>query len=525
MRAVVNHPFVLAVVSGLLLFCGSPGGGNFWPLVFVALVPYFLGVLQVRQRVRPFLVGLVFGVIHHTLHLYWLVAVLGKYGGLPLPVAVAGLALLVLYMALYSAIFASGAAFFYHRYPIGVTLVVVPALWVGIDWFRGIFLTGFPWMDIGYMLYSVVPIIQVADLFGHHGVSYLVVLVNCLGFLLLGGKYRAREVFLLTALVAAITGAVLVYGQNRLAGIAHRMAADQTRRIKVGIVQGNIDQSRKWSSRLKEETVDKYLRATVLLKKRENVSCVIWPETAMPFYPQSSPFTDVLQTFARRLELTVMTGAPWYETIDSSRSNQEYFNSAMLILPDGRLGGRYFKSHLVPFGEYVPLKRLLPFLAPLVEAVGDFSSGKIEKPLTLVDGAKAGVLICFESVFPELSRKWVLAGSNVLVNLTNDAWYGKSSAPYHSLAMSVFRAVETRRSLIRSANTGISAFITPAGRINKQSEIFVDWSAAADVVLMPTMTFWTGYGFWFGPACLVLAVLGIVVGCTRRVWTEDRFMH
>jgi apolipoprotein N-acyltransferase len=212
-----------------------------------------------------------------------------------------------------------------------------------------------------------------------------------------------------------------------------------------------------------------------------------------------------------------LTGAPWYEIIDQEARKVNFFNSALLLQPDGSFAGKYYKSHLVPFGEYIPLKKYLPFLAPLVEAVGDFSFGTIEQPLIRQE-ARAGVLICFESVFPELSRKWVAAGANVLVNLTNDAWYGKSSAPWHSLAMSVLRAVETRRSLIRSANTGISAFVTPLGTITHQSELFVPWAAATEVVLCEELTIWARYGYLFAPVCLLLGLFGGLLAGVRRRW-------
>ena len=182
------------------------------------------------------------------------------------------------------------------------------------------------------------------------------------------------------------------------------------------------------------------------------------------------------------------------------------------------MAGNIIKSHLVPFGEYVPLKRFLPFLAPLVEAVGDFSRGTIDQPLVWQE-VRAGVLICFESVFPELTRSWVMAGANMLVNLTNDAWYGKSSAPQHSLAMAVFRAVETRRSLVRSANTGISAFIAPTGTIDRQSELFVPWAATSPVVLCSELTFWARYGYWFAPVCLAIGLLGGLAAVLRRIFT------
>ncbi len=283
----------------------------------------------------------------------------------------------------------------------------------------------------------------------------------------------------------------------------------------MGIVQGNIDQSIKWSDLQQKETVDNYLSLSRTLLSDKSVELIVWPETALPFYPQNSEYMQLLQTMTSEYDIALLTGAPWYEIIDRKARKVSFFNSALLLNPAGDFGGKYYKSHLVPFGEYVPLKKLLPFLAPIVEAAGDFSSGKIEKPLLWRD-ARIGILICFESVFPEISRKWVLSGANILVNLTNDAWYGRSSAPYHSLAMSVFRAVETRRSLARSANTGISAFIDPSGRVEFRSELFESYGFSTDVVLYEEITFWVRYGYLFGPLCLFLGLSGAFVARMRR---------
>jgi apolipoprotein N-acyltransferase len=163
----------------------------------------------------------------------------------------------------------------------------------------------------------------------------------------------------------------------------------------------------------------------------------------------------------------------------------------------------------VPFGEYVPLKNFLPFLAPVVQAVGDFSPGTIQSSLAC-QNARIGVLICFESIFPEIARQWAKAGANVLVNLTNDAWYGRSSAPYHSLAMTVLRSVETRRSLVRAANTGFSGFVDPLGRVGKVSPLFEPWAEAANVVLLQEMTLFVRWGYLFAPMCLMVVILPLV---------------
>lgn len=513
--------FFLSILTSLLLWLSFPGGGELWPLLFVALVPLMSAVRGVTAR-KAALCGLVSGLVHFTALLYWIVIVLGKYGGLAWFISVPALLLLALYMSVYIALFALLARFILLTFPAAVSLWLLPALWVGIDWLRCLLFTGFPWMDLGYALYKIPQCIQIADLFGHHGVTFGIVLVNtCLlltASVIVSPKHSFSRIFPILIPTLLVLGAAAMYSKTRLAGVQQTISGLGASRVIVGIVQGNIDQSIKWSPAQQQKTVEKYLTETRSLFNAGQPALVVWPETALPFYPPSNSFMQPLGELVAEHNFALLTGAPWYEIIDREKKKVNFYNSALLLQPDGQFGGKYFKSHLVPFGEYVPLKRFLPFLAPLVEAVGDFSRGTIDQPLIWQE-IRAGVLICFESVFPELTRSWVMAGANMLVNLTNDAWYGKSSAPQHSLAMSVLRAVEARRSLIRSANTGISAFIAPTGTIVRQSELFVPWAAKSPVVLCSELTFWARYGYWFAPVCLAIGLLGGLAAVLRRIYT------
>lgn len=511
-----SNSFFLSVLTSLLLWLSFPGGGEVWPLLFVALIPLLFVLRGVNVRKAAFC-GLSCGLVHFTLLLYWIVIVLGKYGGLPWFISLAALLLLALYMSLYFALFALLSRYVLLAFPAAVSLWLLPALWVGIDWFRGVFLTGLPWMDLGYALFEVPHLIQIADLVGHYGVTFLVVFLNTCLMLILTKKHSVLGYLLILVPALCLVGGVGMYSKNRFEEVQHAMSATDASLITVGIVQGNVDQSIKWSPAQQQGTVESYLSQTKSLFVTGRPSLVVWPETALPFYPPSNGHMQPLKELVAAKDFALLTGAPWYEIIDREARKVNFFNSALLLQPDGLFGGKYYKTHLVPFGEYIPLKKFLPFLAPLVEAVGDFSFGTVEQPLVWQE-ARAGILICFESVFPELSRQWVLAGANVLVNLTNDAWYGKSSAPHHSLAMSVLRAVETRRSLIRSANTGISAFITPAGTIARQSELFVPWAAATEVVLLGQLTVWARFGYLFAPVCLAIGLLGGMAAGARRRW-------
>lgn len=496
----------LALFSAGLLWLGFPGGGGQWPVLLIALVPLLL-IVEVRSARTRFGLGLAVGFVHFLVTLYWIVFVLGRYGGLAWYFTYPATVLLALYMALYVGIFTIVAGSVWLRWGKTTFLWTVPLLWVGLDWLRGVLFSGFPWMDLGYGLYKTPYLVQTADLFGHHFLTYLIVLANGAVFLLLQFK-KDRKVAVQALLVLLVFGGAGTYGKLRGDQLELNLQTKET--MVFGVVQGNIDQSRKWVPEEQQRTVDTYLELTrELIAKPAPPQVVVWPETALPFYPTRNPLYHALPRLAASGNIHLLTGSPWFEIEDVEKQKVRFYNAALLIHPDGQQPALYFKSHLVPFGEYVPLKKLLFFLAPLVEAVGDFSPGKVEKPMQ-VGNSRCGVLICFESIFPDISRKWVHSGANVLVNLTNDAWYGRSSAPEHSMAMSVLRAVESRRSLVRAANTGISGFVDPLGKILISSPIFVNWAESMPMGLVEEISFYSRYGYLFGVLSAVFTV--IVIG-------------
>ena len=475
-----------ALMTAGLLWLAFPGGGGIWPLLFIALVPLLLAVIKTRTARQAGIYGVLTGLLHFLVLLYWLVIVLGRYGGLPPFLSVPALVLLALYMSLYMGIFALIARLFFVRIPWQIALWVIPCLWVALDWCRSFLFTGFPWMDPGYALANVPWLIQSADLWGHYGLSYCLVLINTLVAMLFLSGTRKRGQLAWFVPVLLLCSGVALYSSLRWQQIGRQMLVSETMRI--GVVQGNIAQDLKWSPELQKETLANYIGQSRGLIERSHPLLVVWPETALPFYPVAHPLLQSVRDLAVQGQISLLTGAPWVEQDGGSGSDdrqelRRYYNSALLFDASGRITDRYSKSHLVPFGEYVPLKKLLPFLAPVVEAVGDFSPGVIQHPLAC-QNARIGVLVCFESIFPEIARKWVGVKANILVNLTNDAWYGRSSAPYHSLAMTVLRAIETRRSLVRAANTGFSGFVDPLGRVRMISPLFEPWAESADVVLM-----------------------------------------
>jgi apolipoprotein N-acyltransferase len=512
--AFLRWPLLLSLLSVPLLWLASPGGGDLWTLLFVALVPLLLAIPRFFGR-SSFLAGNFTGCLIFLTLLHWIVFVLGHYGGLPIFISIPALVLLSIYMGLYLGLFFVLAGLIFRCLPPLLSLFFLPALWVGLDWLRSVAFSGFPWLDLGYFLWAVPQLVQTADLLGHYGLTYGIVLINTFLALMFmpGQTVRRRLQLAMPMLVVAIAAAG--YSRQRWQQLDRAIMDPLRERMWMGVVQGNIDQALKWSPENQQATVATYLRETISLFNEHKPELVVWPETALPFYPPAYKDLGVLHNLTAQYDMALLTGAPWYEVIDRKARKMKFFNSAVLLQPDGKFSGRYDKSHLVPFGEYVPLKKFLPFIAPLVEAVGDFTPGQVERPLVWRQ-AKAGVLICFESIFADIARSWVNVGANVLVNLTNDAWYGRSSAPRHSMAMSVLRAVETRRSLVRAANTGISGFVDPLGRVRQASAIFETRAMVDDVVLMDEKTVFVRYGYLFAPLCLFLGAAACLSAFFRR---------
>lgn len=491
-----------ALVSGLLLALAFPRP-DLAPLAWFGMVP----LLLVCGR-RPFASGFVAGVGFFGLVLYWLNIVMVHYGHLH-PV-LSGVAYLLLtgFLALYFAVAVWAARYLQARLALAVPLTL-PILWVALEFLRSFFLTGFPWALLGYSQQSLLPMIQSADLLGPYGLSFLLVLCNATLAALAGWLRRGRRVpFPRLALIATLVlfAGNLAYGHFRLARHPDRRAAT----LQTVLAQGNIDQSVKWDPAYQWGTVDIYRRLSSV-EPDAAARLIIWPESAVPFFFQEPGLLSgrVRQT-AVDGKSWLLFGSPAFEDINRRR---HYLNSAFLLSPSGEVLGRSDKVHLVPFGEYVPLKSILPFIDKLVVGIGEFSPGAIS-PLPM-NGHKIGVLVCFEGIFPELAREYVRRGSDLLVNITNDAWFGRSSAPYQHLAMARFRAVENRIWLARAANTGISALISPSGRITARSGLFERTSVQGSVGLGSRPTLYNRLGDIFPTLCGLASLVGLLLAWRR----------
>jgi apolipoprotein N-acyltransferase len=383
-----------------------------------------------------------------------------------------------------------------------------PVLWVALELGQTYIFSGFPWEVLGNGVYRFPLLLQAADLSGVYGLSFLLALINVSLFAAFfpakGRGSHLRHLPLVALLVLAWVG----YGYYRLGEVDQKMA--QAPRMKVAVVQGNIKQGDKWKKEMVQATLDRYGELT---RKVKGARLVVWPETAAPFFFLRTPqFSAQVQETAKASGAYLLFGAPAWELTGAGES---FFNRAYMLSPQGEVVGYYDKAHLVPYGEYVPLKRYLPFLGKMVPMVGDFAEGPVGKVVDLPEGP-VGPLVCYESIFPYLSRAQVENGARLLLNITNDAWYGTTSAPYQSLAIAAVRSAEAHVAMARAANTGISAFVDPAGRILWQSGLFVPAAEAMDLPLLTGGTLYTRYGDWFAWACVALAGLALILPRRRR---------
>ncbi|MGE5258360.1 MAG: apolipoprotein N-acyltransferase [Hyphomicrobiales bacterium] len=513
----------LAIFSALLLTAAFPKI-DLYGLAWVALVP-LLWALKDANPGEAFRFGMLFGIAHYGSLLYWLVPTMVIYGHLPFILSVA---ILFLFAAILSLLFTGPftcAFALAGRTPERV-LWIFPVLWVGSEYLRSFLFTGFPWELLGYSQYRQLHLIQLSDIVGVYGVSGLIAVVNTAFFLvsltISRRPWRGRPVkprLSLGAIAAAglLVAGAWIYGEIRIAHV-DRLAAAASK-TRVAVIQGNIEQSEKWDPAFQVATIEKYVRLS-LSTQPQHPDLIVWPESAAPFYflAEGPPTRMVMQGIIAT-GAYFLIGAPSFEM----RGKQaDYFNSAYLVGPGGAVLGKYDKAHLVPYGEYTPFKEYLPFLGKMVEHVGDFKPGTQGQTLDM-QGCKLGVQICYEIIFPALSRAMVQNGAALLITITNDAWYGTTAGPYQHFSLAVLRAVENRRALARAANTGISGFIDPAGRLLDKTPLMEEAALVAELPLLDTETVYTRYGDILALACLMASIAMAAWELLRRRRNRFRF--
>jgi apolipoprotein N-acyltransferase len=489
----------LATASGVLLVFSFPSFGH-PAFAWIALTPLLVALSGAPLR-RSFLLGLTTGIIYFTGTLYWITQVMAVYGGLQTWVAVLINAALIAYLALFPALFALITRRIVMAYGRSA-LMAAPVVWVATELGRA-YITSFPWVLLGYSQVTVLPIAQLASLFGVYGLSLLVAAVSAaLAFAAAGarqgpasaagdglrrdGKAGHYVQYVPAAAVLVIILLVAAWGSRRVAAGEWTRAGEP---IRIGMIQGNVDQAQKWDVKRASAIFQDYLNLT-RQAIREGAQLVLWPESSTPFlFEEDLPAAAVVRTLAQQARVPIVFGS---DQIERGRPDR-YFNSAFLVRADGTTGGVYRKMHLVPFGEYVPFQRLLFFAAPLTEQAGTFSPG-LNPELLPVDGHRISVAICYEVVYPDLVRQFVAGGSELLTTITNDAWFGQTSAPEQHFQQAAMRAIENGRYLVRSANTGISGIVDPYGRVLGQTPIFQPAVLVGEARYLRTSTFYSRHG-------------------------------
>jgi len=507
---VTKDTFVLSFTSGILLFLSFPKYG-FGFIAWVALVPLFFALKHITSFRIGLIAGFIAGIAFYTGIFYWIVFVIVNYGHLPYYAGISIMLLLSSYLSIYLALFAAGIVYLAGK---GIPkIVVAPVLWTCFEYGKSHLFTGFPWENLAYSQYLNTTLIQVVDITGIYGVSFIIVLVNVIIFDILNQKFKGMRLMAEVVLGCVLMLIILNYGYLRVNMIDERLKDAES--MDVTLIQGNIDQHIKWDPSYQMETIDAYADLS-LQAKSSRPGLIVWPETAVPFYFQD--FNELHNKIVNIAQLSgewLLFGGPSYlKECAGSENCISYLNSAFLLSPQGETINRYDKVHLVPYGEYVPLKNLFPFIGKLAVGVGDFRSGNGYNPLTIND-KKLGVLICYEGIFPEASRTYKNMGANLLVNITNDAWFERTSAPYQHFSMTVFRAVENHLYVIRSANTGISSVIDPAGRIITTTELFTKSRLRDSIKFINYKTFYATHGDIFVIICL-LSLICCFLFCLRR---------
>jgi apolipoprotein N-acyltransferase len=514
----------VAALSGALLASAFPVV-DWNPLAWIALVP-LLWVALGRGVGAAFRTAWIGGLVFFVATLYWLVLTIGTYTNLSPLVSVGPVLLLCGFLGLWFAVFAAGCEAARRR---GIELWwMAPALWVVLEWVRNYLLGGFPWVSLGYSQHRTTYLIQFIEFTGIYGVSALVVLVNVVVYSAFrrwrdGGVPGTRALLALTTLLMMLVS----WGFWRV----HRLeSTPSVGSLRVGFIQGNVAQDEKWEPTYQDATIDRYDELT-RQAAAAGAELVVWPETAAPFFFQDdTPLRDRVLDIARRLHVWVLVGSPAYDFAPPApvtapaappdapvRSDELILhNRVYLVGPDGEIAGRYDKMKLVPFGEYIPLASVFFFVHKIVEGVGDFQAGT--DPVVFRAGrARFGALICYEGIFPGLTRRFVAGGADFLVNITNDAWFGRTSAPYQHLAMVAVRAIENRTPIVRVANTGFSAMVDGAGRVRWRTGLFdTEWRVDT-VEWTGDRTLYTRAGDLFVYLCMILLAASMLVGMTRPV--------
>ena len=477
-------------------------------VVWFSLVPIFLAVKDVSHRLYWFLFYL-FGIVSYIGVSFWL-NVLESFTPIDF-------LLLGIYLGFYFSLYGLMMSFISKRTQIS-SVFVAPPIWVSMEYLRSH--AGFlalPWGLLGHSQYLNLPIIQIASVTGVYGISFMIVMVNAA---LSEVMWNLKERNTVSAIPknlykhVPVVMAFLFIGVSILYGYVTLAKPPGKDKVTVTVIQGNIPQGIKWDPAYRKYTIDKYARLTLDAHSsfEGKTSLIAWPESTIPGSLKSDMFfLQAIDNIVNKINTNLLIGSAQRPKMGSREfRRQNWFNSAFLFSPKGVIEEQYDKIHLLPFGEYLPYRDKFPWPERIASKADYFIPGNKHTIFNL-DGAKFSVLICWESLFPELARESVKEGAQFLVNMSNEAWFGETAAPYQFLSMNVFRAVENRVYLIRSVNTGISCFIDASGEIigavrKGEKEIFVEGYLTKEISLSREKTFYTVYGDLFAYGNIILTI-------------------
>ncbi len=465
-------------------------------LAWVWLVPPLL-CASTRPPREALADGWLAGTVYFVLLLRWLDHTFQNYSAIPWPLTWLPIAALAAYCGLYTGLVCGAVGRLSVRLGQGWALATAPALWVAGEWIRGWLMGGFPWGLLGYSQHLALPVIQVAEIGGVYAVSALLVAVNAaIASLCVLGWRRAAPGL---ASVAVLLLGSLGFGWWTLSHESGPATDRAVRFARIAVIQPSIEQSEKWDPSSQARTMASY-EALTREAARAKPAAILWPETAAPIFLRGdAALLARLTALSREIGVPVLVGS-----IDQVPGpGRQYLNSAFLLGDQG-ITAKYDKIHLVPFGEYVPLAGLLGFVRQWAEFISDFAAGSRETVFPL-PGAPFGTVICYEVIFPELFRGFIAGGAVFMANITNDAWFGRTSGPWQHLGMLPLRAVEHRVAIARAANTGISAFVGPDGRVGPTLPLFDRGILSASIPLRSRTTLYTRFGDWLVYLCLGLS--------------------
>jgi apolipoprotein N-acyltransferase len=521
-KRIHKSAWLLAVLSGLLQVLIFPRPNLYW-LCWIALAPLFYALLRAREAdaaellseetysflvparfTQGFLLGWASGTVFYLGSCYWVYTVMHLYGGLSPVVSFLLLVLFSLFIGLHHGLFAALMTLA-GQARVGFSrkaLVLAPFLWVAIELLRA-HLVSFPWLLLGTSQIDNLPLTRLAGVTGVYGISFEIALVN-----------------------TAFTAAMLVHRRRRrpllLAALAGAVALQATVLVRVPpsefdthatLVQQNVAIQRQWSYERYKSLLDELTqlsRAPQTSREPGVAPLIVWPESPAPFQTDDRLFAETTAELARARRSWLLAGATAVQSAAKADEPPAVYNSALLVSPEGVAAQRYDKVHLVPWGEYVPFAWAFGFAKALTHEVGAFTSSGGERQPLDVGGHRYGVFICYESVFPHEVRQFVEHGAEVLVNISNDGWFGDSGAAWQGLNMARMRAVENHRWMLRDTNTGITASIDPLGRVVATVPRNQRLAMDAPYDLLGDLTIYARYGDWFPAVCAIISVTGLI---------------